>query len=442
MVTPACIKVSLLAHISLCESGFYPRQHHQKQLQPMTLNSSDDNRTSSAFTSKLTPAADICVGLAILFVAVLSVLGNGMVLLICYRRRKKMACSELLCVNLAVVDFLCCIFFYPLSIMSSFHHSWLGENATCVYYGLGCYIFGLCGMYTIAAISVIHYLKSCYSLVYAVWLEGANILKVLCAIWLVSTVWSSFPLFGWGEYVPEPYGLSCTIAWRGYHTSAKDAFYVICSFACFTMVPFLLIVVSQFQILLKVSRFSYSLSARGIRNNLRHTEKRLSMMFFCISLGFVIAWAPYTIVSFLFIFHKDSLYMAPAGFVFPTLFAKSSHIYNPFIYFYFNKTFQRELRDLLLAFWPKLGGSRVGVQVATGNQHPIHIQLQERHCVGKKSQDRTHSKSKSKRRSNVAHTNSNRVLGRPVYTCWGSTSKNAATILDNKLAKGSLPVSI
>lgn len=110
------------------------------------------------------------------------------------------------------------------------------------------------------------------------WLEGANIRIMCCGIWLVATLWSSFPLFGWGKYVPEPYGLSCTIAWRGYHTSAKDAFYVICSFACFTLVPVLFIVVSQCRILYKVSRFSYSLSTRGIRNNLRHAEKRLSVV--------------------------------------------------------------------------------------------------------------------------------------------------------------------
>ncbi|XP_036941379.1 opsin 8, group member c [Acanthopagrus latus] len=410
----------------------------------MPLNSSDHNRTISVFTSKLSPAADICVGLTILSVVLLSLLGNGLVLVICYRRRKKMVSSELLCVNLAVVDFFCCICFYPLSILSSFHHAWLGENVTCVYYGLGCYIFGLCGMFTITAISIIRYLKTCYSLVYAVWLEGAN-MRIACAVWLVAAVWSSFPLFGWGEYVPEPYGLSCTIAWRGYHTSAKDAFYVICSFACFTLVPVVLIVVSQCRIIYKVSRFSDSLSARGIRNNLRYAEKRLSMMFFCISLGFVIAWAPYAVVSFLFIFHKEHHYMAPEGFVFPALFAKSSHIYNPFIYFYFNKTFQREVRCLLLSVWPKLGGNRVGVHISAGHQvpsHPIHIQLQERGCVQKKnfslSQDRPQGKSKGK----AAHTSSNPARSRPVYTCWGSTSKNAPSLVDTKPAKHSLPVSI
>ncbi|XP_073788227.1 opsin 8, group member c isoform X1 [Danio rerio] len=153
------------------------------------------NSSADSFTSKLAPALDIAVGLIIMSIVILSVLGNGVVLVISYRRRKKIAGSELLCVNLAVVDFLCCICFYPLSILSSFSHVWLGRHITCVYYGLGCYIFGLCGMFTIAAISVIRYIKTCY----AIWLEGVNIRLVCVATWLIAAVWSSFPLFGWGE---------------------------------------------------------------------------------------------------------------------------------------------------------------------------------------------------------------------------------------------------
>ncbi|KAM3861043.1 opsin 8, group member c [Diretmus argenteus] len=373
---------------------------------------------SSTFSSKLHPAADVCVGFAILVIVVLSVLGNGLVLVISYRRRKKLVDYELLCINLAVVDFFCCICFYPLSILSSFNHTWLGHDTTCVYYGLGCYIFGLCSMFTIAAISITRYLKTCYSLVYAVWLEGANIPLLCCAIWLVATVWSCFPLFGWGEYVPEPYGLSCTIAFRAYHTSVKDAVYVICSFACFTLVPVLLIVVSQCHILYKVYHFSSSLSVRGIRNKLRYAEKRLSMMFFAISMGFVIAWAPYAVVSFLFIFHKDNWNMAPEGFVLPAIFAKSSHIYNPFIYFYFNKSFQQELRRLLCSHCPGLVRNQVGVRSATGHQapHPIQIQLQEQ-GVQKKGFSLSQEKSQSK----STHTESNHLHGRVVYPCWVST---------------------
>ncbi|CAL8317868.1 unnamed protein product [Merluccius merluccius] len=370
--------------MSLGIDDFIRMHSCSKCLYNMSLNStlhlvSDENGTIYIYTSKLAPGADICVGLAILCVVTLSLLGNGVVLLISFRRRKKMVSSELLCVNLAVVDFLCCVCFYPLSIASSFSHAWLGQGLTCLYYGLGCYAFGLCGMFTVAAISVIRYLKTCYHLVYAVWLEGANIRLLCMATWAVATVWSCFPLFGWGEYVPEPYGLSCTVAWRGYHTSYKDATYVLCSFACFTLLPVVTIVVSQGLILCKVYRFSATLAA-STRTNLRHTEKRLTMMFFCISLGFILAWAPYAVVSFLYIFHKDHNYMSPGGFVFPALFAKSSHVYNPFIYFYFNTGFQRELCSLLRSCCPGLVSKRVGIRPASEPQqapHPIQIQLQE-----------------------------------------------------------------
>ncbi|XP_048106888.1 opsin 8, group member c [Alosa alosa] len=358
----------------------YP--HHCPGGSCKMAQSSPDNRTLdwtrgiSVFTSKLAPAGDIGVGFAILTVVLLSVFGNGMVLATSYRRRRKMMGSELLCVNLALVDFLGCVCFYPLSIFSSFSHAWQGGYATCIYYGLGCYIFGLCGMFTIAAISVIRYIKTCHGFLY-----GANVQLLCVSTWLLATVWSVLPLFGWGEYVPEPYGLSCTIAWRRYHTSVKDAVYVICSFVCFVLVPVLLVVASQVMILRKVYHISYSLTMHGIHNNLKNTEKRLAVMFFCISMGFIVAWTPYTVVSFLYIFHKQDTYMAPAGFVFPALFAKSSHVYNPVIYFYFNKAFRQELKVMLRSLCPGMVSNRVEVLPAPVNQGPvvpaIQIQLQE-----------------------------------------------------------------
>ncbi|KAG7460774.1 hypothetical protein MATL_G00202390 [Megalops atlanticus] len=388
----------------------------------------------SVFTSKLTPGGDICVGFTILTVVLLSVLGNGLVLVISYRRRKKIMGSELLCVNLALVDFLCCIFFYPLSIISSFSHAWLGYRATCVYYGLGCFTFGLCGMFTIAAISVIRYLKTCYSVVYAVWLEGASIRLVCGATWVIAAVWSCLPLFGWGEYVPEPYGLSCTIAWKKYHASVKDAVYVICSFACFTLVPVLLIILSQCQILFKVYKFSYVLSTRGIHTNLRTAERRLSVMFFCISLGFIIAWAPYTVVSFMSIFNKGSYQMAPEGFVFPALFAKSSHIYNPFIYFYFNKAFRQELRVLLRSLCLTGARNRVGVRSVMGNQvpHVIQIQLQEQSHIWRNN---------CQSQGNSNYAGSNHSHKRAVYPCWVSTVRVTPSSTNPVPARDFLPLS-
>lgn len=154
-------------------------------------------------------------------------------------------------------------------------------------------------------------------------------------------------------------------------------------------------------------------------------------MFFCISLGFVIAWAPYTVVSFLFIFHKGNRYMAPGGFVFPALFAKSSHIYNPFIYFYFNKTFQKEFRHLFFNLWHKRGENRVGIRFTVGpeNAHPIDIQFQERDSPQKKmsvSQYRSQNRNRSKDKAEDGGI-------KPVYTCWDFTlDNNTRLIMENK----------
>lgn len=158
----------------------------------------------------------------------------------------------------------------------------------------------------------------------------------------------------------------------------------------------------------------------------------LFKMFFCISLGFVIAWAPYAVVSFLFIFHKGNRYMAPGGFVFPALFAKSSHIYNPFIYFYFNKNFQKEFRRLFCDVWYRRRENRIGIRLTVDqrNPHPIELQLRERSSPRRKktmSQDRSQNRNRDKDKSEEV-----RGIKR-VYTCWDFTlGDNTGLILEKK----------
>lgn len=58
-----------------------------------------------------------------------------------------------------------------------------------------------------------------------------------------------------------------------------------------------------------------------------------------ISSGFLIAWTPYVVVSFWSMFHtREQGRMAPFVSLLPCLFAKSSTVYNPFIYFIFQHT--------------------------------------------------------------------------------------------------------
>lgn len=104
--------------------------------------------------------------------AVLAVLGNGLVLLISYCSWSTIVGWEMLCINLAVADFFSCILFYPLSIASSFQHTWLGGSTSCTYYGFGRYVFSLCSVLTITAISGLRYLKICQCSVYCEFANG------------------------------------------------------------------------------------------------------------------------------------------------------------------------------------------------------------------------------------------------------------------------------
>lgn len=38
--------------------------------------------------------------------------------------------------------------------------------------------------------------------------------KIMCVwIWFYSVIWAMFPILGWGRYGPEPFGISCSLAW-------------------------------------------------------------------------------------------------------------------------------------------------------------------------------------------------------------------------------------
>ena len=134
--------------------------------------------------------------------------------------------------------------------------------------------------------------------------------------------------------------------------------------------------------------------------------------------------------------------MAPVGFVLPALFAKSYHVYNPFIYFFFNKSFKQELRSLLCSIFPWLCGNCVTVCVSSGPlaPHPIQIQLQDQHqplslkgSLGF-SQDPSNSKQKNGSNSGI------RLHGRVVYPCWMGKIRDTPSTLEHRPVKEFLPI--
>ncbi|CAL8394657.1 unnamed protein product [Arctogadus glacialis] len=272
----------------------------------------------------------------------LSIVGNVLVLVVAYRRSSKMKPPEILSINLAVTDLGAAISMYPLAALSAWNHRWLGGDGTCVYYGLVGFFFGTASIMNLTVMAAVRFSVNNLSPREHI---SRRTVKILCAwIWLYALTWALLPIIGWGRYGPEPYGLSCSLAWRWMKV---DGFSFIVTIMCFNLVfPSLVIVSCYFGISLKLY-CTYRNCVKGglqIPNTVK-MNRRLLIIAILISAGFIVSWTPYGMVSMWYVLRSGDP-LPPEVALLPCLFAKSATVYNPLIYYTFSKRFKREVRHL------------------------------------------------------------------------------------------------
>ncbi|OPJ73686.1 opsin-5 [Patagioenas fasciata monilis] len=185
---------------------------------------------------------------------ILTVLGNSVVLATAVKRSSLLKSPELLTVNLAVADIGMAISMYPLAIASAWNHAWLGGDVSCIYYALMGFLFGVCSMMTLCAMAVIRFLVTNSSKSNSSKITKNAVRFVITSIWLYSLLWAILPLVGWGYYGPEPFGISCTIAWSKFHNSSNGFSFILSMFLLCTVLPALTIVACYLGIAWKVHK--------------------------------------------------------------------------------------------------------------------------------------------------------------------------------------------
>ncbi|XP_054477667.1 opsin 9 [Anoplopoma fimbria] len=251
------------------------------------------------FLSQLSPSTDLAVAVFLSFTVVASVLGNGMVLLIYCRRRKKLRPSELMTINLALCDFGFSVLGGPFFITSSLCHAWLFGEMGCLCYGIQGFMFGIGSLLTTCLISLERCLKIC-CLRYGQWIERRHVCLSIVLVWVYTLFWALLPAFGFGSYGPEPYGTSCTINWWSMRSSLNDRIYIFLILTLCFGFPTLTIVASYLAILLTVYRSNRTLASipsSSVRNNGK--DLRLTKMAAVVCSTFLLAWMPYAAVSLL-----------------------------------------------------------------------------------------------------------------------------------------------
>ncbi|XP_047429092.1 opsin 8, group member b [Mugil cephalus] len=296
------------------------------------------------YASTLSPALDIGAGCYLLVVTVLSIVGNVLVLVMAFKRWSRMKPPELLSVNLAVTDLGATVTMYPLAVASAWSHHWLGGDGACIYYGLVGFFFGIASIMNLTVLAVVRFIVSLNLQSPREKITWTKV-KMLCMwTWLYALIWALFPILGWGRYGPEPFGLSCSLAWGEMKHSGFS--FVIAVFSFNLALPTVIIICCYSSIAIKLY-FTYRKSMNhGHRiPNIVKLHRRLLVIAVLISLGFIGCWTPYGLVSLWSIFNKSSS-IPPEVSLLPCMFAKSSTVYNPMIYYIFSQTFKREVKKL------------------------------------------------------------------------------------------------
>lgn len=185
--------------------------------------------------------------------------------------------------------------------------------------------------------------------------------------WLYALIWALCPILGWGRYGPEPFGLSCSLAWG--QMKHEGFSFVITLFSFNLVAPSAVIFCCYFGIAFKLY-FAYRRSNQSNRlPNIIRLHRRLLIVSaslhqdgdnssgldspcppplqiaVLISAGFIGCWAPYGLVS-LWSVLRDSGAIPPEVSLLPCMFAKSSTVYNPMIYYIFSQSFKREVKEM------------------------------------------------------------------------------------------------
>ncbi|XP_069124067.1 rhodopsin, G0-coupled-like [Argopecten irradians] len=321
-------------------------------------NISNGNQPSGALG--IQPSGYRTIGIIISIVSVLGISGNLLIVLVFTKRRSVRRPINFFVLNLALSDLFVALIGYPMTAVSAFSNRWIFESAGCKLYAFICFNSGVSSIMTHAALGFCRYVIVCkYG--YRKKITETMVLKIIFCIWFFALFWTVSPLLGWSSYVEEIIPVSCSLNWFGQEVG--DLTYTVSVIVAIYMFPLSVITFSYGMILRKKLCISTRRNETRTRQGympryIQDLEQRVTLISFMMMSAFIVAWTPYAIMSGMSVASFNFNHSVAA---LPTLFAKASCAYNPFIYAFTNSTFRDSLKEMV-APWTR---RRVGVAAFT-----------------------------------------------------------------------------
>ncbi|XP_060071534.1 rhodopsin, G0-coupled-like [Ylistrum balloti] len=330
--------------------------NHSKSRFDPTEKMNASNGSREEYILDIQPVGFQLIGIFISICCVLGVAGNLLIIIVFAKKRSVRRPINFFVLNLAVSDLIVSLLGYPMTAVSAFSNRWIFKTIGCKIYAFICFNSAVSSIMTHAALALCRYIIICqYG--YRKKITEMTVLQMLFSIWLFALFWTLSPLLGWSSYVVEVVPVSCSVNWYGRDIS--DFTYNVALILAVYLFPLSVIVFSYGMILraklCSDSRKNGSRTRQGYTPRyIQDLEGRVTFISFLMMTAFMVAWTPYAVMSTMVIssFNFDSSVAA-----LPTLLAKASCAYNPFIYAFTNSVF----RDTVVEIMAPWTTRRVGV---------------------------------------------------------------------------------
>nr|QBS47880.1 opsin-like protein [Tripedalia cystophora] len=275
-----------------------------------------------------------------------SFLLNGLVIAVLIKYIRTITNTNIIVLSMSCANILIPLLGSPLSATSSLMRKWQFGNGGCTWYGFINTLSGISGIYHLTFLSFERFITIVLPLKRDTILSTKNIYIGLGILWVAAIGVAGAPVFGWCEYIKEGVRTSCSVAWSSKENMNVFSYNLFMIFTVF-LLPMLVIIYCNYRFIKEVSIMSTR--ARGLQGgdsemtaSASKAEKQLTIMVITMIIAFNIAWLPYTVVSMVFLTGYGDV-VGPMGASVPSVFAKTSVIYNPVIYCLLNRSFRKML---------------------------------------------------------------------------------------------------
>ncbi|KAA0717465.1 Melanopsin-A Opsin-4A [Triplophysa tibetana] len=267
------------------------------------------------------------IAFIILIIGTLGVTGNALVMFAFYSNKKLRSLPNYFILNLAVSDFLMAITQSPILFINSLYKEWMFGELGCKIYAFCGALFGITSMINLLAISIDRYLVITKPLQTIQRNSKRRTSLAILSIWIYSLAWSLAPLMGWSSYIPEGLMTSCTWDYVSQTPASRSYTMMLCCFVFF--IP--LAVILYCYLLMFISVRQAGRKSSYVKQQSMKSEWRLAKIAALVIVVYVLSWAPYACVS-LVAWAGYANILTSYSKTLPAIIAKSSAIYNPFIY--------------------------------------------------------------------------------------------------------------